>query len=504
MTPAEQITFPWRLSALLAGLVKVPPQRDVAITGITQSSQDVRPGDLFLAIAGKRTHGLMHLHQAMARGAVAVAWEAREGLRFPADHSTIPNFKIQHLGWQAGFIADRFYQHPSRDMKLIGVTGTDGKTSVSQFIAQALNEKQRSCGVIGTLGYGMYGSLAPGLHTTPEAIRLHAELDSMRRCGAHWVAMEVSSHGLDQGRVNGTSFDAAVLTNISRDHFDYHGDFASYAAAKRRLFHSPGLGYAIFNLDDAYGQVLADTLNGPTEVWGYSLEGRWMPTKGLVSAAGTILDENGIRLVVETPLGQGILISRLIGHFNASNLLAALAVLLVLNIPLSDALRKLSQVTAVPGRMESFGGADQPRVVVDYAHTPAALGHALTALRAHCRGRLWCVFGCGGDRDRGKRPAMAQTAERLADEVIVADDNPRNEDPKAIARDILRGFGNARAARVIHDRGEAIAWTISQAHRGDIILVAGKGHETTQSVRDRRLSFSDRQHVAAILAGKVS
>ena len=504
MTPAEQITFPWRLSALLAGLVEVSPHRDVEITGITATSQDVRPGDLFLAIAGKRTHGLMHLQQALARGAAAIAWEAREGLSFPADAGTIPHFQIQRLGWQAGFIADRFYQHPSRDMKLIGVTGTDGKTSVSQFIAQALNEQRRPCGVIGTLGYGLYGSLLPGPHTTPEAIRLQTELDSMRRCGAHWVAMEVSSHGLDQGRVNGTSFDAAVLTNISRDHFDYHGDFESYAKAKQRLFHSPGLAYAVFNLDDAGGRELVDTLSGSTEVWGYTLEGRRMPLEGLVSATRTILDENGMRLEVETPLGTGVLTSRLIGHFNASNLLAALAVLLVLNIPLSDALRRLSEVTAVPGRMESFGGVDQPRVVVDYAHTPAALGHALTALRVHCRGRLWCVFGCGGDRDSGKRPAMAQAAERLADAVIVTDDNPRNEDPKTIANDILQGFDDARSARVIHDRGEAIAWTISQACSGDIVLVAGKGHETTQSVRDQQLAFSDRHHVTAVLAGKVS
>jgi UDP-N-acetylmuramoyl-L-alanyl-D-glutamate--2,6-diaminopimelate ligase len=504
VTPAGQITFPWRLSVLLAGLVDVPPHSDVAITGLTQTSQEVRPGDLFLAIAGKRTHGLRYLHQAMARGAAAVAWEAHEGLRFPADNSKIPHFQIQRLGWQMGLIAGRFYQHPSRHMKLIGVTGTDGKTSVSHFIAQALNEKRRPCGVIGTLGYGLYGSLVPGLHTTPEAIRLQAELHNMRRCGTPWVTVEVSSHGLDQGRVNGTFFDAAVLTNISRDHFDYHGDFESYVEAKQRLFHLPGLGYAILNLDDVCGRALADKLSAPTEVWGYTLEDQQTPIKGGVRTTRTTLDENGIRLEVETPLGHGVLTSGLIGRFNAYNLLAALAVLLVLKLPLSDALRRLSQVNAVAGRMESFGAEVQPRVIVDYAHTPAALTHALTALRVHCQGRLWCVFGCGGDRDRGKRPAMAQAAERLADEVIVTDDNPRNEDPKAIANDILRGFDNARSARVIHDRGDAIAWTISQARRGDIVLVAGKGHETTQSVRDRQLSFSDRHHVTTILAGKVS
>ncbi|MEN8128684.1 MAG: UDP-N-acetylmuramoyl-L-alanyl-D-glutamate--2,6-diaminopimelate ligase [Pseudomonadota bacterium] len=491
----------WRLSELLTTVVEVPAQADVSLSGISHCSGQVQSGDLFIALAGARTHGLAYIQEIIERGAVAVLWEPCQEVGEPDSSCPIPCLKIPNLSRHIGYIAARFHGHPSREITVVGVTGTDGKTSVTQFIAQSLNSAVHPCGAIGTLGYGLYGKLSPASHTTPDALRLQAELRTLRDQGAKWVAMEVSSHALDQGRVMGTEFDLAVLTNLSRDHFDYHGNLESYALAKRRLFEMQGLRHAILNLDDVFGSELAQALSEKIPVLGYTLDGKIGQGGARVVATRIESRPDGLLLDIETPWGRGELNCRLLGRFNAENILAALSVLLVLGLPFKEVLRRMRELHAVPGRMEAFGEDRQPLVVVDYAHTPAALKHVLLALRAHCQGRLWCVFGCGGERDVGKRPKMAQIAERLADKILITDDNPRQEFPAAIVSDIVAGFADLECARVIHDRDQAIATAIRQARPTDVVLVAGKGHELTQIVGDRCIPFSDRERVLAHLNG---
>lgn len=497
MMPAQQLEFEYTLSELLVGFVPVPMQLDVGIGGMVQHSDQVRRGDLFVALAGDRTHGLEHLDAAIQQGAAAVLWEPQSSLQGPDARCSIPHFAVPQLGRHVGILADRFYRSPSRDMTVIGVTGTDGKTSVSQFLAQCLHSETTACGVIGTLGYGIHGDLHPGPHTTPQAIQLQCELSLMQSRGAKTVVMEASSHGLHQGRLNGTAFDVAVLTHLNRDHLDYHGDLKSYAAAKQRLFEFPGLRQAILNLDDTFGRSLAERFAGSRELLGYSVTGGFKVEEiPQIRTTRMELGVQGIRLEVDTPWGQGELRSALLGRFNAENLLATVAVLLALGFSLKGALQRVAEVRPVRGRMESFGGVGKPLVVVDYAHTPGALNQVLRALRSHCRGRLWCVFGCGGDRDAGKRPQMAQVAEQLADSLIITDDNPRHEAPEAIVHDMLAGLTVPQAVQVIHDRGRAIATAIQQAGRDDVVLVAGKGHEEVQINGDQTVPFSDRQQVS--------
>lgn len=502
MMPAISMPDSWRLSELLSGIVDKPVPADVVVEGISLNSHSVRSGDLFFALPGERTHGLKYLQQVIRQGAVAVLWEPNSEFELSLLSCPILHMPVEGLADRIGLIADRFFHHPSRCMSIVGITGTDGKTSVSQFIAQALDSARQPCGVIGTLGYGRYGNLESGSHTTPDALRLQMELKSIRDQGAQWTVMEVSSHALVQSRVRGTDFNVAVLTNLSRDHFDYHGSMDAYAAAKGRLFEMPGLDHAVLNLDDPFGQRLASALQGKLKILGYTLDTKMPRNERLVQATCLRLTPQGIALAVETPWGGGELSSRLLGRFNAANLLAALAVLLALDMPLDRALRRLAGVHPVAGRMEAFGGGDKPMVIVDYAHTPAALEQVLLALKAHCEGSLWCVFGCGGQRDIGKRARMAAAAQRFADKIIVTDDNPRHESPKAIVKDILSGFCAPNSVKVIHTRDAAIAVAIDEARPGDIVLVAGKGHEQEQVIGDQRLPFSDRDQVMARLVGR--
>ncbi len=485
----------WRLSELLVDIAQIKHTNDTQITGLALDSRLVRPGDLFLAVPGGSAHGIRYLGQAIERGAAAVVWEPTEGQESSRTAVSIPVVKLPNLRHMLGTIADRFFCHPSREMTVIGVTGTDGKTSVSQFLAQALHQPGQLCGIIGTLGYGLYGQLLDGPHTTPDAIRLQAELSTLREFGARHVVMEVSSHALEQRRVDGTALDMAVLTNVSRDHFDYHGSLKSYAGAKRRLFDVPTLRHAVLNLDDAFGKAWRRELDGQIKVLGYRLSPGAAPEDNALVVTRIDEGSHGLCLELHTPWGEGALECALLGRFNASNLLATLGVLLLLGVPLADALHRLSRLRTVTGRMESFGGGEQPLVVVDYAHTPAALENVLSALRAHCRGRLWCVFGCGGDRDPGKRSLMGSAAQRLADEIIITDDNPRHESPAGIVKDILAGVSNPDFNRVVHDRTRAIAMAVNSALRDDVVLIAGKGHERAQIVGDQRRPFSDQDEV---------
>lgn len=484
------------LSALLGDMASVSPAQDTPIEGLAMDSRRVGPGDLFLACAGGRSHGLQHLSEAISRGAAAVVWEPAKGIVPPATLPRIPMISVHALRRRAGEIASRFQSHPSAEMDVVGITGTDGKTSVSQFIAQALDTATDRCAVVGTLGYGVYGELEPGTHTTPDAVTLQRVLREFRGRGVSRVVMEVSSHALDQGRVSGVAFDIAVLTNLSRDHLDYHGDLDAYRGAKERLFSTPALRDAVLNLDDDFGLALAKGLPRKVRCTGVTLAGARVPGIGNVEAIHVEPRPDGLSLEVRTPVGSGRIDTRLLGRFNACNLLSALAVLLRLEIPLGEALNRLSRTRTVAGRMEPFGGGNHPLVVVDFAHTEAALRSSLAALREHVSGRITCVFGCGGDRDRGKRPLMGAAAEQGADAVIVTDDNPRSEDPAGITGEILSGMAHPERVRVEHDRGEAIRSAIETSGPGNAVLVAGKGHETTQTGASGPVAFSDRETVA--------
>ncbi len=501
------------LSHLLLGVASVSQAQDVRIAGLALDSRLVRPGYLFLAVAGIQVHGVDFVADALAAGAVAILWEPTESITEatqPLRATSVPVIAIPDLGRHISAIADRFYGHPSQSLFVIGVTGTDGKTSCTHFIAQALHTAQAPCGLIGTLGYGFYGALRAGLHTTPDALTLQQEMAALNEGGAQAVAMEVSSHGLDQARAGGIAIDVAVLTNLSRDHLDYHGSEAAYAHAKRQLFTQPGLGSAVLNLDDAFGQSLLTELPGDLPVIGYTLNADTVgqvarPNTRWIAARAIETSMQGMCISVRGSWGDGELRTRLLGRFNASNLLASLAVLLVRGIAFEDALTRLAKVQTVPGRMEAFGGgAQQPLVVVDYAHTPRALEQVLIALREHCSGHLWCVFGAGGERDVGKRPLMGEVAERLADHVALTDDNPRHEDATQIVMDILAGMSKPDAVYVERNRGQAIAQALSSSGPGDIVLVAGKGHENYQQIGDRRIPYSDRDQVRALLGDDVS
>lgn len=478
------------LGQLLQDITPVPTVLDRTITGLASDSRQVRRGDLFLATRGLHHHGLEFLPTVRAAGAAAVVWEPPWEGRVEHD---LPLLTIENLSHKQVLIAERFYGNPSHHLDLIGITGTDGKTSCAHFIAQALSLHEGSCGLLGTLGYGVYGQTTTASHTTPDALTLVRLLAGLQTQGVGRVAMEVSSHALDQGRVEGLDFAVAVLTNLTRDHLDYHGDANAYAKAKRRLFLNPQT--AVLNLDDGFGQQLATEL--PGSVVNYGLGSRPNTGAGAYVWGGDLeTSPTGLGFKVHSSWGEGVLHSRLLGRFNASNLLAALATLLVLEVPLAQALKYLAQVSTVAGRMERFGGSHGlPIAVVDYAHTPHSLEQSLQALREHVQGQLWCVFGCGGDRDPGKRPQMGAIAERYADRVIVTNDNPRNEQPARIVQHILAEMQHPQAVQVLEDRGAAIASALEQAQSTDLVLIAGKGHEDYQLLGSERLPFSDRQVV---------
>ena len=464
---------------------------------VTSDSRDVRAGDAFAAWPGSRVDGRAYIPDAIARGAGTVLWES-QGFRWSADW-TVPNAGVDRLAAKLGYIADVVYGQPSRDLWMVAVTGTNGKTTTSQWIAQALDAAGRRCGVIGTLGIGLAGALAPSANTTPDAAVFHETLAAFRAAGAKAVSMEVSSIGLDQGRVNGATFDVAVFTNLTRDHLDYHGTMAAYGDAKARLFSWPGLACSVINADDPYGQRLIDEVRGRGgRAMSYGLAG------ADVEATGVAMGPRGLSLGVSTPWGRGEVDTAVVGAFNVSNLLATLGALLASDVALDPALDALSRLAPPPGRMERHGGDDRPLVVVDYAHTPDALEKVLAALRpAVARGReLVCVFGCGGDRDPGKRPAMGRVAATLADRVIVTSDNPRGEDPAAIAGAVAKGIVETgqRHWLVELDRAAAIAAAVRAAKPGDVVLVAGKGHESYQETAGERRPFSDARAAEDALA----
>ena len=491
------------LGELLAGYAVVPAElAGRPLAGLAIDSRALRPGEVFFALRGGNRHGLEFSRAAETAAASAIVWEPPYQGPLLATERGTPLLAVPELRQKLGPIIARYYGEPARRLRVVGLTGTDGKTSCAHFIAQALGAGDSGpCGILGTLGAGVYGRTEPSPHTTPDPLAVQRWLAGLVAGGRRFAVMEVSSHALEQGRVNGVEFAAAVLTNITRDHLDYHGSLAAYTAAKRRLFleHQPR--WSVLNLDDACGRDLAAGLRDSQPVVGYGLGERPGPAMPSVWGEALELTPAGLRMRVRSSWGDGELRVGLLGRFNASNVLATLAALLVLDMPFSQALARVALTATVPGRMERLGGADgQPLAVVDYAHTPHALEQVLSALREHRGNRLWCVFGCGGDRDPGKRPLMGATAERLADRVIVTDDNPRTEEPGRIVRDILAGLRQPGAVTVIRDRRAAIERALADAGEGDIVLIAGKGHEDYQIVGTERLPFSDRAVVRQCLS----
>lgn len=469
----------------------------IEITGVTLDSRAVQAGNVFIALAGSQQHGLSHAQQAIKQGASAIFYDpAGGGVQLAARTVTdIPVLAITDLSRKLGDIGARFYGDPSNLMTVIGITGTNGKTSCSQFLSQTLTD----CGIIGTLGWGEWGNLHKTLNTTPDALAIQHIFAELLASGKKTVAMEVSSHGLEQGRVNGVRFDGAVFTNISRDHLDYHGSMENYLQAKLALLSTPDLGFAVVNLDDDYSEQILAAVPDSVQVWGVTHAASTRKVQELISATNIINHLGGIEFTVSWR-GESYPVSiPLYGDFNVENVLCVLAVLLALGMPLKQATEKLSQLQAVAGRMECLGGGDKPLVFVDYAHTPDALEKVLASVRKHCRQDLWLVFGCGGNRDTGKRALMGACAERGADKIIVTDDNPRFEQSSDIIAAILSGCEQSDKITVQANRELAIQTAIKQAKAGDCIVIAGKGHEDYQEINGTRLFFSDRDCVLNVL-----
>ncbi|MCV9878408.1 UDP-N-acetylmuramoyl-L-alanyl-D-glutamate--2,6-diaminopimelate ligase [Brenneria izbisi] len=486
------------LRDLLAPWVQDTPA--CALREMTLDSRAAAAGDLFVAVVGHKTDGRRYIPQAIAQGVAAIVAEAEgeAGDGAVREMHGVPVVYLSNLNQRLSALAGRFYQQPAERVQLIGVTGTNGKTTTTQLLAQWSQALGETSSVMGTVGNGLLGRVAPAENTTGSAVDVQQMLSQLVDQGASVTAMEVSSHGLVQHRVAALPFAAAIFTNLSRDHLDYHGDMESYEAAKWSLFADHRVGQMIINADDETGRRWLAKLPDAVAV---TLENNLVPGCRGRWLKATAIDyhDNGAVIRFDSSWGQGEIQSKLMGAFNVSNMLLALATLLSLGYPLSQLITAGAQLQPVCGRMEVFHAEGKPTVVVDYAHTPDALEKALEAARLHCQGQLWCVFGCGGDRDKGKRPLMGSIAEQLADRVVITDDNPRSEEPQAIVADIMAGLLDAGRVQVIHGRAEAVTSAVMQAQEHDVVLVAGKGHEDYQLVGDRRLDYSDRITVARLL-----
>ncbi|MFC3650203.1 UDP-N-acetylmuramoyl-L-alanyl-D-glutamate--2,6-diaminopimelate ligase [Dyella humi] len=475
-----------RLDHLLQGIAETKAAGPVVVSGLSLDSRQVQRGDAFFALRGTRGHGIEFVRGAVQRGASVVLAEtpAPAELEDPG----VPVLWIDGLHTFVGEIAARFFGRPSEAMRVTGITGTNGKTSTVQLLAQALEKLGHRAATIGTLGAGLHGQLREGERTTPDAIAVQRLFAEFRRDGATHVAMEVSSHALEQGRVAATAFEVAAFTNLTRDHLDYHGSMEAYGAAKARLFAWSGLKAAVINIDDAFGRQLSSKLPANVRAWRLSSG----DVHADIVATHIVTSAEGVAFKLRTPWGERLIRSRLLGRFNVANLLTVIGCLGALGESFERIVDAVEALEPVNGRMNRIGGLHGlPLVVVDYAHTPDALEQALTALRAHCEARLICVFGCGGERDAGKRPQMGEIAERLADVAIVTDDNPRGEDGDAIVAQILAGMARPQAATVLRDREAAIRAALKMAHTGDVVLIAGKGHETYQESAGGKRAFDD-------------
>ncbi len=472
------------LDRLLAGFDVSKDIAPIEIFDITLDSRRVRPGCLFIALKGTITDAREFIAEALKNKAAAVLYDASDG--FLIDQVLLDTgklYQVRGLHERVSKIAARFYARPTRKMDVIGITGTNGKTTIAYYLAQMLEKLGRSSAMMGTLGAGKVGHIQPTGLTTPDAIQTQKAIAQMLEDGVQAVCMEVSSHGLEQARVTAVDFDYVVFTNLSQDHLDYHQNMADYAAAKSRLFKDFNYHYAIINQEDNLGAKLIEQVGEKSFAYGVN--------KGVLQAEDITLTSKGLSFVVSYAGEKQVLENSLIGYFNVYNMLAVIGVGLTMGYALADIVKALSTCHSAPGRMECVSlRPEQPVVVVDYAHTPEALEVALGACKTHCEGSLNVVFGCGGDRDKAKRAPMGRIAEQLADQVFITDDNPRGEAPAAITNDIIKGM--TQPAWVVHDRAKAITAAIGVAQQGDWVLIAGKGHETAQVYADLKLELDDR------------
>ena len=491
------------LSELLSGFALHDPVPTIQIFDIASNSANVTANSAFVALPGIKTNGIDYAIDAVKAGAIAVIYDATDDyslqriplLRKQVDIHWIGVDQLDHAN---GHIVSRFFGDPGQAMTIVGITGTDGKSSVTHLVTQALTRIGKTCASIGTLGYGIGNNLTPDTLTTPDSVSLQSRLHEFQQQRCEYVVMEVSSHALEQYRVNGCDFDIAVLTNLGRDHLDYHGDQQSYAAAKARLFHDFKLSGRVVNVDDSFGLQISEDVE-PESLIRYSVDSDGGPTAE-VKLLASEMTANGLNIRAVTPLGEITAVTALLGSFNAENTLACIATLLALGLDYNQLELAVKDLKPIPGRMEKFTGErGSAAAVIDFAHTEQALRACLGASRQHTEGLLWCVFGCGGDRDQGKRSGMGRAVEELADRVIVTDDNPRNESPEKIVSEILAGMQHPDQACVVHNRQAAIEYALSQAAAEDLVVIAGKGHEQEQIVGNERRPFSDRHVVSRIL-----
>ena len=491
---------------------------------VIADSRQIQPGDIFFAYpvghGNALRDGRQYIDAALANGAAAIMFDPADvGAQYLGHPQCVA---VENLAAKAGEICAQWYGYPSQKLQMIGVTGTNGKTSITQWLASALDGAHHRTAVLGTLGTGFMGSLLQTGYTTPDAPKLQTQLHELLSAGAKQVVMEASSHALEQGRIAGTQFNCAVFTNLTQEHLDYHGNMANYAEAKAKLFQFAGLEHAVINFDDAFGRELGMKLlaKGTIKVWAYALSKEAL--KGFekfgehlqrIYAKDSVLYSVGYdALFVHQGVSENTLHIPVIGEFNLSNALAVWAVLLAQGLTSDEASKCIEKLRPVPGRMEliPLGKGNKSEallVVVDYAHTPDALQKTLLAIRPIAEqrsGKIWCVFGCGGDRDLGKRPQMGAVAERLADHVIITSDNPRSEDPLEIMKMIRAGMSHdAQNIQMLADRAAAIMAAVRHADKHDIVLVAGKGHETSQEIGGKKFDFSDQEHILLAAGGGV-
>jgi len=509
MMSAMKLVSEKHLSELLSGFATATDVPNMVFQNISSDSKALEKGDVFLAIEGVSRHGIDFALNANQAQAGIVLYDAQdsyalERLTLLSKQMNILLLGVIGLNEQYGELISRFYAEPSKQMTLIGVTGTDGKTSVTHLLTQALARLGKKVGSIGTLGVGLANNLVDTGLTTPNADAVQKALANFNEQECEAVVMEVSSHALHQYRVVGCEFDVALLTNLGSDHLDYHQNLSHYADAKERLFHWKSLSTRVLNQDDSFGQALALKFE-QSSVLAYSANALEQENKSLadVTLKSVTKITGGKELIIQLPSADIKIETQLIGGFNIDNILAVVSVLIALDVPATDIAKACSQLQPIPGRMQQINVTDIKQVIVDFAHTAQALKASLIAAKEQCQGQLWCVFGCGGDRDISKRPKMGVIAELYADQIVITDDNPRHEDAKKIVSDILRGCQKPEQLQIIHDRKMAIHYAIAQAQEGDTILIAGKGHESFQLVGDHKLPFSDQYVAEQCLRGNV-
>ena len=509
MNKLEEKIVPTTLFELSKGLLEIPycDYMDSKITGIQLDSRLVNTGDLFIACFGRSHDARNFIDQAIRKGCGAVLAEFTSGMNRLEVRANVPIIGVENLSKKVSEIASRFYHHPSSQLKVIGITGTNGKTSCSKFIATALQKLGYRCGMMGTLGCGVPDALEKTLLTTPDAVLAQRQLAQMVSKNCEHVAMEVSSVGLDQKRVEAIRFDTAVFTNLTRDHLDYHKTMSEYAESKRKLFQWPGLKSAVLNLDDEFSLSLINSIRKEVEIFTYSVSNR----NASVYSESLTFSKSGYSALVNTPFGCKKLSGELLGRFNFSNVLAVIATIISLmarensgRIDLAKIIDSISSLSSADGRMEIVNSPNEITTIVDYAHTPDSLKNALETLKCHSKGEIWCVFGCGGNRDEGKRPIMGEIAELFADHIVITDDNPRNEPGDRIVSQILSGIQTHHNVSIIRNRAKAISHVIASASPADLILIAGKGHETYQEISGRRVIFSDKAHAKSALKARGS